>query len=135
MNQRISVSKQSVLEVTDSAADYAESRALVIRDNLKQDIDRASKSILGLLFILVSIIFSGIVAFIWLFAAIWSCPNRELILSAIVLIPLILSSFVYCRIKQDWGKVPVMKSATDLLSEDWKIFRHGIDSSKPNSEK
>lgn len=135
MSQRVSASKQTVMEVADSVAEYTESRAEVIKQNFTQDIQRASKSIRSLLFVLASVLFSGLVAVIWLFAAIWTCPNRDLILSAIIIIPLILSGLVYCRIKQDWAKVPAMKSATDLLAEDWKIFRNETKSSNAKPDK
>jgi uncharacterized membrane protein YqjE len=127
MNQRIAQTKHNVNVLSEQVADYAESRVTVLKRNLLEDLERMANSFLGFLFMFLALSFSGMVAIMWLFAVAWNSPNREFILGGFILIPLIISAFVYKEVRSIWKKTPFMKTSTDLIAQDWQVFRYGLD--------
>ncbi len=134
IGNRLSEAKQDLIAVKDSAADYAESRTSLIKQNVMQDITRIVNSFIGILIMFTAIIFTGLLGLMWLFAAAWQSPNRELILGISMLIPLCLSAFIYLAIKASWQKKPLLIETTELISNDWRSFRHGMDGTADTSD-
>lgn len=127
VNNRVARAKHSLDEVKDNAADYAETRAAFIKQNLMHDIERVVDSFIGLLLIFAGFIFTGILGLMWIFTMAWNSPNRELILGVTMLIPLALSAILFYNIRKSWKQKPLMHDTTQLISEDWQSFRHGLD--------
>jgi hypothetical protein len=127
IGNRISEAKQDLIAVKENAANYAESRTTLIKQNVMQDLQRIVNSFIGFLVMFTAIIFSGLLGLMWLFATAWQSPNRELILGVSMLIPLCLSAIIYFAIKSSWQKKPLLIKTTELISNDWQSFRHGLD--------
>ena len=127
IGNRISEAKNDLIEVRENAANYAESRSRRIKENVMQDLQRVVNSFIGYLIMFSAIIFSGLLGLMWLFAAAWQSPNRELILGVSMLLPLCISAVIYTVIKSSWQKKPLLNETTQLISKDWQSFRHGLD--------
>ena len=127
IGNRISEAKNDLIEVRENAANYAESRSRRIKENVMQDLQRVVNSFIGYLIMFSAIIFSGLLGLMWLFAAAWQSPNRELILGVSMLLPLCISAVIYTVIKSSWQKKPLLNDTTQLISKDWQSFRHGLD--------
>jgi hypothetical protein len=134
IGNRISEAKQDLIVVKENAADYAESRALRIKLNVMEDLQRIVNSFIGFLVMFSAIIFSGLLGLMWLFATAWQSPNRELILGVSMLVPLCISAIIYGFIKASWKKKPILNEATELISNDWQTFRHGLDANADTSD-
>lgn len=133
-NNRVAKTKSSLHTVLGSSADYAESRALLIKYHFLEDLERIAKSFVGLLGILAGLVFSGMIGLMWLFAAAWNSPNRELILGVVMLVPLLAGIVLFVIIKNSWKSKPFMNEATELIAQDWKSFRHGLDGTADTSD-
>lgn len=127
VNNRMTRAKHSLDEVKENAADYAETRAAFIKQNIMQDLHRMVNSLIGLLLMFAGLIFSGILGLMWIFTLAWNSPNREIILGVAMLVPLAASVILFFVIRKAWQQKPLMSETTDLISEDWKSFRHGLD--------
>jgi uncharacterized membrane protein len=134
IGNRISEAKQDLMAVKDNAADYAESRVMRIKLNVMQDLQRIVNSFIGFLVMFSAIIFSGLLGLMWLFATAWQSPNRELILGISMLVPLCISAVIYLAIKASWQKKPILNDTTELISNDWQTFRHGLDGTADTSD-
>jgi len=134
IGNRISEAKQDLIAVKDNAADYAESRVMRIKLNVMQDLQRIVNSFIGFLVMFSAIIFSGLLGLMWLFATAWQSPNRELILGIAMLVPLCVSAVIYLAIKASWQKKPLLNETTELISNDWQTFRHGLDGTADTSD-
>ncbi|MDO8962221.1 MAG: phage holin family protein [Methylophilus sp.] len=134
IGNRISEAKQDLIAVKDNAADYAESRVMRIKLNVMQDLQRIVNSFIGFLVMFSAIIFSGLLGLMWLFATAWQSPNRELILGIAMLVPLCVSAVIYLAIKASWQKKPILNDTTELISNDWQTFRHGLDGTADTSD-
>lgn len=133
-NSRASKSRNSLNHVLESSADYAESRALLIKYHLLEDLERVAKSFIGFLGILAGLVFSGMIGLMWIFTAAWNSPNREIILGIVMIIPLVAGVVVFIVIKNSWKARPFMNEASDLIAHDWKVFRHGLDGTADTSD-
>ncbi|HEY0563147.1 MAG TPA: phage holin family protein [Methylophilus sp.] len=127
VNNRMARAKHSLDEVKENAADYAETRAAFIKQNIMHDLERVVESFVGLLLMFAGLIFTGILGLMWIFTVAWNSPNREIILGVTMFIPLALSAILFVMIKNAWKQKPLMHDTTQLISEDWKSFRHGLD--------
>jgi membrane protein DedA with SNARE-associated domain len=134
IGNRISEAKQDLIAVKDNAADYAESRTWLIKQNIMQDLQRIVNSFIGFLVMFSAIIFSGLLGLMWLFATAWQSPNRALILGIAMLVPLCISAIIYGVIKNSWKKKPLLIDTSELISKDWQSFRHGLDGTADTSE-
>ncbi len=129
LNNRISSKTSSLGNIKESAADYVESRAIFIKYTLQSDLQRAVNSFFIYLGIFFAAVFSGLIALFWLFSAIAEQPNRELILAALILLPLIISAVLLIRTTKQWKNKPFADESTRLIAHDWHAFRHGADES------
>lgn len=126
LGNRISAAKQELQQVKETAADYAEDRAEAIKNNALEDASRVVNSLIALLFMFCAIIFSGLLGMMWLFASAWSSPHRAIILSIAILIPLCVSAVIFLALKASWQKKPLLSNISQLISNDWKVFRRGL---------
>ncbi|MDI1299950.1 phage holin family protein [Methylotenera sp.] len=131
---RITETRKQYLLVKSNAADYAETRAQFIKDEMLTDMLRIASSLVGILIIFATIIFSGVLGLMWFFASIWSNPNKEIILGVLMLIPLVLGCLLFISIRNSWKKAPFMNSSTVLISNDWKSFRYSLDGTADTSD-
>jgi uncharacterized membrane protein YqjE len=134
IGNRISAAKQDLVEMRDNAADYAESRAILIKKNVLEDVSRMVNSLVALLFMFCAVIFSGLLGMMWIFATAWDSPHRALILGVAIVIPLLISVIIFMLLKQSWKKKPLFNEATELIAQDWQIFRVGLDGTADTSE-
>jgi hypothetical protein len=127
LNNRISSKTSSLGNIKENAADYVESRAIFIKYTLQSDLQRVVNSFFVYLGIFFAAVFSGLIALFWLFSAIAEQPNRELILAALILLPLIISAVLFIRTTKRWKDKPFADESTRLIALDWHTFRHGAD--------
>jgi hypothetical protein len=134
VNKSISGIKTSTFEIKENAANYAETRAIIIKNNLMQDLERVVGSFLGYLTILTCIVFAGFIGLLWIFFIAWDSPNRVLILGIMIFIPIILGALIFASIRKSWKEKPFMYESSDLVYKDWHTFRYGIDNTKETTE-
>jgi hypothetical protein len=127
LNSRVSKAKSELISFKENVADYTESRAGIIKDNIESDLRRIVKSFIGILFIFACFILVGILGLAWLFAIFWNSESREIILGVIMSIPLIIGLITLSSIRSSWQMNPLLEETTILISEDWKSFRYGLD--------
>lgn len=127
LNSRISKAKSELISFKENVADYTESRAGIIKDNIESDLRRIVKSFIGILFIFACFILVGILGLAWLFVIVWNSESREIILGVIMSIPLIIGLITLSSIRSSWQMNPLLEETTILISEDWKSFRYGLD--------
>lgn len=125
LNNRISSKASSLGNVKENAADYVESRAIFLKYNLQSDLQRAVNSFFVYLGILFAVVFSGLIALFWLFSAIAEQPNRELILAALIFLPLIISVVLFIKTTKQWKENPFADESSRLIAHDWNAFRQG----------
>ncbi len=125
INNRVSSRASALVNVKENAADYIESRAIFIKYNLQSDLQRAVNSFFVYLGIFFAVVFSGLIALFWLFSAIAEQPNRELILGALIFLPLIISAILFIKTSKQWKENPFADESTRLIAHDWHLFRHG----------
>jgi len=111
----------------ENAADYAESRAQFIKSDLMADLDRVTNSFVALLFVFAAIIFSGMMALLWIFAVAWTSDYRDLILAIIIIMPLVLSAVIFFVIKNMWRNSPLLDASATLIAKDWQVIRKGLE--------
>lgn len=104
-----------------------ESHAALFKSQFNHDLKRVVNSLLGMMLILLAAIFSGLTGLMWLFATAWNSPNRDLILGAAMIIPIVLSIVVYLVIRQSWKKQPLMQQSMLQIEQDWQVFKNGLD--------
>lgn len=129
INHRFSVAKHRLSNIKEEVADYTESRVEIVKANFQADVQRIVNSFMGFLVALALFVFAGILGLMWLFAVAWSSPNRELLLGAAILIPLLIGLITLARIMLLWRSKPLMAESTRLIANDWRSFRYGLDGS------
>lgn len=134
IGNRISEAKQDLREVKENAADYAESRATFIKENVSRDVQRMVNSFIGFLVMFSAIIFSGLLGLMWLFATAWQSPDRNLILGVAMFVPLCISAVIFGVIKTSWKKKPLLGETSELIAKDWQSFRLGLDGTADTSD-
>lgn len=134
IGNRISEAKQDLNDVKKNAADYAESRATFIKQNVSRDVQRMVNSFIGFLVMFSAIIFSGLLGLMWLFATAWQSPDRNLILGIAMFVPLCISAIIFGLIKLSWKKKPLLGETSELISKDWQSFRVGLDGTADTSD-
>lgn len=126
LGNRISAAKQELQQVKETAADYAEDRASLIKENALEDATRVVNSLIALLFMFCAVIFSGLLGMMWLFASAWDSPHRALILSIAIVIPLAISGIIFMVLTSNWRKKPLLSNVSELIANDWQVFRRGL---------
>ncbi len=122
-------SSDDIQRLKINIAAMAESRAAIFKQNFIDEINRAVKSLLGFMLILLFAIFSLLTGLMWLFAMAWNNPNRDLILGATILLPLIIAIGVYLAIRHSWKKQPFFHQSMQQIESDWQVFKVGFDTS------
>lgn len=130
LNSRLSKAKGNLSSFKENVADYTESRAGIIKGNIDSDLRRIVKSFIGILLIFTCFIFAGIIGLAWLFAIAWSSESRDIILGFTMSVPIIIGFIMLIIIRSSWKTKPLLDGAVSLITEDWKIFRYGLDGSK-----
>lgn len=114
--------------VKENIAILTESRALIFKQNFNRELHRLSNSLLGFMFMLLAAACSGLTALMWLFAIAWSSPNRNVILSITILVPLLVGIGIYLYIRESWKKEPLFDTTMTQIQSDWQLFRSGLQS-------
>ena len=91
------------------------------------DLDRVTNSFVALLFVFAAIIFSGMMALLWIFAVAWTSDYRDLILAIIIIMPLVLSAVIFFVIKNMWRNSPLLDASATLIAKDWQVIRKGLE--------
>lgn len=128
INNRLSVAKDGLHTFKENIADYTESRTEIFRNNFHRDVRRIVSSFIGFLVILASLIFTGLLGLMWIFAVAWNSPNREVILGLTMSIPFVIGLITFSAIKNTWKNKPLLAETTQLVAADWQLFRYGSDS-------
>ena len=126
LGNRLSAAKNELRQVKETAADYAEERASLIKENALQDATRVVNSLIALLLMFCAVIFSGLLGMMWLFATAWDSPHRALILSIAIVIPLLISAIIFAVLNYSWRKKPLLNGVSELIASDWQVFRSGL---------
>jgi len=120
-------SKEEFNTVKEKMALLAEHRAALYKKNFNDEMTRISTSLLGLMLMLLTAALSGLTAIIWIFAAAWNSPHRDIILGTTMLIPLLVCVSIYGLIRYSWKKEPLFNQTMVQIESDWQAFRYGLD--------
>lgn len=112
--------------VKENMALLAESRALIFRQNFHRELNRIGNSLLGFLFMLLAGVFSTLTGLMWLFAIAWNSPNRNLILSITLILPILIGVGIYLYLRQSWKREPLFDKTMTQIQTDWVLFRNGL---------
>lgn len=120
--------------VKQSMAALVESHAALFKTQFHSDMQRIAKSLLGLAFIFFAVLCSVLTALMWLFATAWNSANRDLILGATMILPILVAIGVYLAIQQTWKKQPLFAKSMVQIENDWQVFRNGLDGKADTSD-
>lgn len=119
-------------KIKDNVAELAENRMTLFRQNLEYEISRIVHSLIAYMLMLVAILCSSITAIIWLTATAINSPNRTLIFSTTMIVPLLIGIAIYFFIKASWNKEPLFNQTIKQIVFDWELFKN-IHHKTPNS--
>jgi len=125
---------EQLSDVKEHVAIMAESRASIFKENFHRDIQRMANSLLGYLFMLLAASCSALIGLMWLFAAAWNSPHRDLILGTTMTLPLLLGVGVFVYIRRSWKKEPLFNDSINQIEADWHAFRNGLDGTADTSD-
>jgi uncharacterized membrane protein YqjE len=120
-------SNDDLTKLKETIAVLAESRAAIFKHNFNHEINRVVNSLFGFMLILLAAILSLLTGLAWLFALAWTSPNRDLILSITMLLPVLIAVAVYFYIRQSWQKQALFQQSILQVESDWQLFRDGFD--------
>lgn len=112
--------------VKENMALLAESRALLFKQNFQKELSRIGNSLLGFLFMLLAGVFSTLTGLVWLFAVALNSPNRNIILSIMLILPILIAVGIYFYIRDAWRKEPLFDKTMTQIQTDWILFRTGL---------
>ncbi|MES2637346.1 MAG: phage holin family protein [Pseudomonadota bacterium] len=115
-------------------AALVENHAAIFKSQFNQDMKRAARSLIGLAIIFFAMLCSGLTALLWLFATAWNSSNRDIILGATVVIPLLISIGIFLAIRQTWKKQPLFSKSMVQIENDWQVFKNGLDGTADTSD-
>lgn len=128
VNKQLTGAKEGVAGIKSSMSDYAENRAEFVRDDFLHDLHRMLNTVLAYLFVFTALVLAGVIALLWIFAAVWESPNRGFILSAIIVGLLSVSVAIYGAIRYKWKNHYFMSNTSGLIAHDWRLFTNKLDS-------
>ena len=131
-NKHNTHANEDLNRLKESIAAMAENRAALFKHNFNDEVHRVVNSLFGFMLILLAAIFSVLTGLMWLFASAWNSPNRDIILSISMFLPLIIALGIYLYIRHTWQKQPIMHHSITQIENDWQVFRTGFDSSADN---
>lgn len=114
--------------VKENMALLAESRALIFKQNFNHELQRLGNSLLGFMFMMLAAVFSGLTGLMWLFAIAWGSPNRNVILTITLVVPLLIGIGIYLYIRKSWKREPLFDKTMTQIQSDWLLFRNGLES-------
>lgn len=120
-------SKEEFNAVKEKMAVLAEHRAALYKQNFNDEMTRISKSLLGLMLMLLTSALAGLTAIIWIFAMAWNSPHRDVILGSTMLVPLIACITIFWCMRRSWKKEPLFDKTMVQIENDWQAFRYGLD--------
>lgn len=113
--------------VKKNIAALVENHAVIFKQQLNQDMQRVTKSLLGLAVIFFAVLCSGLTALLWIFALAWNSANRDIILGTIVTLPILVSIGIFLVIRQTWKEKPLFSKSIEQIESDWQVFKKGLD--------
>ncbi len=120
--------KGDLYKIKDSFANLIESRTLIFKNNLNNELDRIFHSLVGLMLILAAIISSSVTAIIWLTITALTSPHRNLIFTTAMILPLIIALIIYWLIRRSWAQKPLFHHSIVQIKKDWQLFRQAGES-------
>jgi hypothetical protein len=60
-------------------------------------------------------------------ATAWHSPNRDIILSINMILPILMAIGFYFYIRHCWQKQPILYQSMLQIESYWQVFRHGFD--------
>jgi hypothetical protein len=112
--------------VKENMAHMAEMRAAIFKQNFIHELRRIGTSIIGFLFMIVAAISSGIIGLLWVFALAWTSPDRNVILTIALILPLLIGVGIYLYLRNSWKKEHLFEKTLLQIETDWRLFRQGV---------
>lgn len=112
--------------VKENMALLTESRALIFKQNFHHELSRIGNSLLAFMFMLLASLVSTLTGLMWLFAIAWNSPDRNVILSITLIVPILIGVGIYFYIRQSWKKEPLFDKTMTQIQTDWVLFRSGL---------
>ncbi len=128
-NKLNSHSTEDLNRLKENIAVMAESRAAIFKQNFNHEVHRVVNSLFGFMLILLAAMLSLLTGLAWLFATAWASPNRDVILSLTMLLPILVAIGIYFYIRSSWQKQPILHQSIVQIESDWQVFRTGLESS------
>jgi uncharacterized membrane protein YqjE len=119
--------------VKENIAVMAESRAAILKKNFNDDLQRIVNSFFGIMVILLAVACSGLTAILWLIASAWDSQNRNVILGATMILPLLIGIGIFVFMRHSWQKNPLFSRSIEQIETDWLVFRGGLDGTADTS--
>ena len=132
-NQLNTQSSEDLNRLKENIAAMAESRAAIFKQNFNHEVQRVVNSLFGFMLILLASLASLLTGLAWLFATAWASPNRDIILSLTLFLPLLLAVGIYFYIRQSWQKQPILHQSIQQIESDWQVFRDGLNNTSPTT--
>lgn len=133
-NKLNSHSGEDLSRLKQNIAVMAESRAALFKQNFNHEVQRLVNSLLGYMLILLAAMLSLLTGLMWLFASAWNSVNRDLILGATMLLPLLIAIGIFIAIRFSWKKQPLFAKSMVQIESDWQVFRNGLDGTADTSD-
>ena len=125
-NKLNSNSSDDLNQLKESIAALAESRAAIFKQNFNHEVRRVVNSLFGFMLIFLAAILSLLTGLMWLFATAWLSPQRDIILGATMILPILIAVGVYLLIRRSWQKQPILHQSIAQIESDWLVFRAGL---------
>ena len=126
-NKLNSNSSDDLNQLKESIAALAESRAAIFKQNFNHEVRRVVNSLFGFMLIFLAAILSLLTGLMWLFTTAWMSPQRDIILGATIILPILIAVGGYLLIRRSWQKQPILHQSIAQIESDWLVFRAGLD--------
>lgn len=103
-----------------------ERRAHLFTQSVRDEWNRVVTSIVCVILSLVCLAFSGLIATVWLIAFALHSPDRNLILSIALVVPLLVVGGIAIYLKKLWNQKLFMHDTRSQLNEDWGVLHHAV---------
>ena len=113
--------------VLKSVAALLSSHTTNFKAQINIETQRIFKSLLGLMMIFFAILISGFTGLVWLIALAWSSPDRNIILGATMILPILIAAGIFLAIRYNWKKQPFFAKSMVQIENDWQVFKNGLD--------
>jgi len=123
---------QHLSTVKNNIVLMAELRAALFKRNFIDELGRLGNSVIGFMFMLLAAFCSGLIGLMWLFALAWTSPERNIILSIALILPLVIGISIYAYIRNSWKKEHLFDKTMTQIENDWRIFRSNVKNATEN---